>query len=122
MRTENDNGQERQPLLSDGSDPGSTESTNNSTVFWQCITIMVLVSISGCMIEAPQTRLYEKRICTDFYKEHNTCMTGDNGNIPESRCKCESIQGDLAMIFSRQGLFDLLASMAYERCHLKIDH
>lgn len=109
MSNENGSVHERQPLLSNNSK--STESASSYTTDWYtliwCMTVLVLISISGCMTEAPQTRLYESVICRDYYNTHYPSAIGDDGNVPEAMCKIESIQGDIAMILSYQKLINV---------------
>lgn len=74
------------------------------------MSVLVIISISGCMTEAPQIRLYESVVCRDYYTTHDPSAIRDDGTIPEASCKIESIQADLAVILSYQKLFNLVFS------------
>lgn len=53
------------------------------------------------------TRLYliEQALCRAHYQKVNPALIAPDGSVAEYRCKADSLQADVAMVF---GLFDIV--------------
>ena|SRR5438045_8591093 len=103
---------EDQPLLDsttvaipESSTPESSELL--SKLRNQSILVLLLISIAGCMVQAPQERLYESVICKQY---RDPLAIREHGEIPEMDCKENNIQNHLTMILAYQDGFDMFAS------------
>jgi hypothetical protein len=120
MRAENEDVlEENRPLLVPPVNLVSLDATWNrlSPTVLYCFVIMILVSTSYAIAEAPLYRLYESVICTKYYREHDPSVIGKDGTVPEAMCKLDSIQQALAIILTKQVQFNFWACQ-YMSFHL----
>ncbi|KAF8537766.1 major facilitator superfamily domain-containing protein [Trichophaea hybrida] len=70
-----------------------------------CAVLIVTLFIAVFLSAAPQLRLIESIICSNYYRENDRRIFNENGNIPEQYCKVDSIQEELAFLNGFQTLF-----------------
>ena len=66
---------------------------------------------------APKVRLLESAICQRHYLAHDPSRVDDNGNVPETECKLNTIQSELAILRAGmsvlEGLVGVLVALPY---------
>ncbi|EKG10419.1 Major facilitator superfamily [Macrophomina phaseolina MS6] len=60
-------------------------------VFGVIIALLVIVDFAGCMLEAPQTDIFEKIICDKYYASSSSAAAGRD-------CTVHAVQGELALV------------------------
>lgn len=73
-----------------------------------CILMIAVIDMGAFLADPPKTRIFEANICLSYYREHDASAIGDDGSVPEQRCKIDAVQQKLAMIFGWQDTFDAL--------------
>jgi hypothetical protein len=77
-----------------------------------CAVLIVTLFIAVFLSAAPQLRLIESIICSNYYRENDRRIFNENGNIPEQYCKVDSIQEELAFLNGFQTLFSNIPGAA----------
>ena len=54
----------------------------------------------------PLNRVIERRLCHDYYIQHDNSLIGSDGTIPEKLCKIDEVQKSLAAI---QGVMETIS-------------
>jgi hypothetical protein len=119
MVTDNGASSEDDPLLNPRPLhlPDASRDQATKTVFWGLL-VMAFISMSYSFIEAPLYRLYETNLCKRYYREHNPLVIGLDAEIPEEKCKLDSIQQDLAILLTKQVQINLWACK-YSEAYLR---
>ncbi|KAG6360864.1 hypothetical protein INS49_011931 [Diaporthe citri] len=65
--------------------------------------LLLLVNLSASLYQLPLNRVVEKRLCQEYYSQHDPSVIGPDGNIDEKLCKADPIQAGLGRI---QGFMD----------------
>jgi len=63
-----------------------------------CGLLFFVVDFASYMRVAPKTRMFEMAFCRDYYQKVNPGVIDGNGEVPESLCKIEEIQQELALL------------------------
>jgi hypothetical protein len=67
------------------------------------LTLLLLVNLATSVYQLPLNRVIERRLCHEFYTEHDPSQIGHDGSIGEEQCKIDQVQKGLAWI---QGAMD----------------
>jgi hypothetical protein len=70
-----------------------------------CIAIAIIADIGEYLFLAPQVRLFESVICTDYYLREDHSLVGRDGSVLEKFCKVDPVQDKVAMILGWQSSF-----------------
>lgn len=70
---------------------------------WPLIVLLILVHLSTVVYTLPLNRLIELRLCQTYYARHDPSLIAPDGAIPESLCKIDDVQQQLAWL---QGIMD----------------
>jgi hypothetical protein len=70
---------------------------------WPLIVLLILVHLSTVLYTLPLNRVIELRLCQTYYALHDPSSIAPNGSIPESLCKIDGVQRQLAWL---QGIMD----------------
>lgn len=65
--------------------------------------LLLLVNLSASLYQLPLNRVVERRLCQEYYSQHDPSVIGPDGNIDEKLCKADPIQAGLGRI---QGFMD----------------
>lgn len=65
--------------------------------------LLLLVNLSASLYQLPLNRVVERRLCHEYYSEHDPSVIGPDGSIEEKLCKADPIQAGLGRI---QGFMD----------------
>ncbi|KAH8668425.1 major facilitator superfamily transporter [Xylariales sp. PMI_506] len=67
------------------------------------LALLLLVNLAASLYQLPLSRVIERRVCREYYAQHDPSQLGPNGEVPEILCKLDDIQKDLAWV---QGAMD----------------
>ncbi|KAK6819508.1 hypothetical protein PG987_015991 [Apiospora arundinis] len=67
------------------------------------LILLFLVNFSQSLSSLPLNRVIERRLCREYYEEHDRSRIGHDGTVPEEFCKVDEVQRGLAWI---QGAVD----------------
>lgn len=73
--------------------------------------IILLVETGNAMTTGPTTRIYEAIACKSYYEATDPSQIGSDGQVPESLCKGNEVQGEVAIVKGYGELFDGVASI-----------
>jgi hypothetical protein len=59
------------------------------------LALMVLVNLAWSLYQLPLNRVIERRLCREFYLQHDPSKIDDHGNVPETACKLDEVQKGL---------------------------
>ncbi|KAI1813575.1 major facilitator superfamily domain-containing protein [Poronia punctata] len=76
-----------------------------------CIAIAIVAEIGEYLYTAPRVRLFESVSCTQYYLEHDPSKVLPDGSVPESLCKIDQIQDEVASVLGWQLFFDSIPAM-----------
>lgn len=62
------------------------------------LALLLLVNLAASLYQLPLNRLVERRLCHEYYEEHQPSARNPDDNIPEELCKLNGIQQDLGWI------------------------
>lgn len=65
--------------------------------------LLLLVNLSASLYQLPLNRVVERRLCREYYSQHDPSAIKANGDIDEKLCKADPIQAGLGRI---QGVMD----------------
>ncbi|KAG8162542.1 hypothetical protein KVR01_008307 [Diaporthe batatas] len=65
--------------------------------------LLLLVNLSASLYQLPLNRVVERRLCQEYYSQHDPSVIGPTGDIDERLCKADAIQAGLGRI---QGVMD----------------
>lgn len=65
--------------------------------------LLLLVNLSASLYQLPLNRVVERRLCQEYYSQHDPSAIKPNGDIDEKLCKADPIQAGLGRI---QGVMD----------------
>lgn len=71
-----------------------------SLEFWLCCSLMFLVQLGCAILGAPSPKLLEMSVCREYLKNHEPDSIPSDGNIPESTCKTDVIQGQFVFLLT----------------------
>lgn len=110
---------ERRPLLADDGEEGvlqtpqdaiTTRNDGPEKTIWKPIIFIffhtLISDIAYFVAIAPQTRLFEDIVCTEYYAE-----LGGIGHPDESQCKIKAVQGPVAELIGMQTFFNGLVGI-----------
>ncbi|ORY67034.1 major facilitator superfamily transporter [Pseudomassariella vexata] len=60
--------------------------------------LLLLVNLAISLYQLPLNRVIERRLCREYYTQHNPSAIGREGNVAEELCKIDEVQQDLAWI------------------------
>ncbi|KAK8059925.1 MFS general substrate transporter [Apiospora saccharicola] len=67
------------------------------------LILLFLVNFTQSLSSLPLNRVIERRLCREYYTEHDRSRIGHDGTVPEELCKIDDVQRGLAWI---QGAVD----------------
>lgn len=110
---------ERRPLLADDGEEGvpqtqqgaiTTRNDGPEKTIWKPIIFIffhtLISDIAYFVAIAPQTRLFEDIVCTEYYAD-----IGGIGHPDESQCKIKEVQGPVAELIGMQSFFNGLVGI-----------
>ncbi len=62
------------------------------------LVLLVLVNLSWSLYQLPLIRVIERRLCREYYLEHNPDLLGPGGDVEEHLCKINEVQKGLGWI------------------------
>lgn len=65
--------------------------------------LLLLVNLSASLYQLPLNRVVERRLCQEYYSQHDPSVITPDGDIDENLCKTDPIQAGLGRI---QGVMD----------------
>lgn len=69
------------------------------------LSLLLLVNLAASLYQLPLNLVVEKRLCLDYYLEHDPSQIGAGGIIDEALCKIDPVQKGLGWI---QGMMDTI--------------
>ncbi|PSR90884.1 major facilitator superfamily domain-containing protein [Coniella lustricola] len=75
------------------------------TVVAAVLSLLLLVNLAASLYQLPLNLVIEKRLCLDYYLEHDRSQIGAGRNIDEALCKIDPVQKGLGWI---QGTMDTI--------------
>lgn len=60
------------------------------------LTLLLLVNLATSLYQLPLNRVVERRLCHDYYGEHDPSVIDPDGDITENLCKINDVQKGLA--------------------------
>ncbi|KAI1304371.1 major facilitator superfamily domain-containing protein [Xylaria venustula] len=118
-----DGNAETQPLLPAGGPGGnavkpSSLPSHQTRCTWPwiyvvlcCIAIAIVSEIGEYLYTAPRVRLFEAVSCTRYYLQHDPSVVRPDGSVPESLCKVNPVQDEVASILGWQLFFDSIPAI-----------
>ncbi|KAI0391243.1 major facilitator superfamily domain-containing protein [Xylariaceae sp. FL0594] len=76
-----------------------------------CIAVAITAEIGEYLYTAPRVRLFESVSCTRYYLEHDPSVVGPDGSVPESLCKINPVQNEVASVLGWQLFFDSIPAI-----------
>lgn len=67
--------------------------------------LLLLVNLAASLYQLPLNLVIERRLCLEYYRQHDPSQIGHDGNIAESLCKVDEVQQGLGWI---QGTMDTI--------------
>ncbi|KUI62778.1 hypothetical protein VP1G_09900 [Cytospora mali] len=67
--------------------------------------VLLLVNLAASLYQLPLNRVVERRLCQEFYSEHDPSKLGPDGSVEEELCKVDVVQQGLGRI---QGAMDTI--------------
>lgn len=67
------------------------------------LSLLLLVNLSASLYQLPLNRVVERRLCREYYSQHDPSAIRPDGSIDEELCKIDSVQASLGRI---QGFMD----------------
>jgi hypothetical protein len=67
------------------------------------VFLLLLVNLAASLYQLPLNRVVERRLCREYYLEHDPSVIGPDGDVGEDLCKVNEVQEHLAWI---QGVMD----------------
>lgn len=99
---------EGSPLLKSSSSHQSRVDNRDNSKYvniYLLLTIVAGIDFSMFMLSLPLTRVYEGITCYGYYAAHEPGRFKDPASIPETLCKLEDIQEELAIVKGYEALF-----------------
>ncbi len=99
--TESDNDGDAEPVLppsAPGMGPGARASLSAWRGIGPVLLLVILVNLSRSLYQLPLNRVIERRICREYYLEHDPSVLDPDGNVEEGLCKGDEIQQGLGWI------------------------
>jgi MFS family permease len=72
------------------------------------ILLFAVIDVGVGLADAPKTRIFETNICLRYYQQNDPTAIDPHDTVPETECKIDAIQQELAMIFGWQETFDAI--------------
>lgn len=69
------------------------------------LSLLLLVNLAASLYQLPLNRVIERRLCREYYVEHDPAAIQPDGSIKEELCKIDAVQQGLGWI---QGTMDTL--------------
>lgn len=69
------------------------------------LSLLLLVNLAASLYQLPLNRVIERRLCQEYYAEHDPAVIQPDGSIREELCKIDFVQQGLGWI---QGTMDTL--------------
>lgn len=69
------------------------------------LALLLLVNLAASLYQLPLNRVVERRLCQEYYSEHDPSVIGPDGNVKEELCKVDPVQQGLGWT---QGTMDTL--------------
>ncbi|KAI1846331.1 hypothetical protein JX266_007536 [Neoarthrinium moseri] len=76
-----------------------------------CITLSLVSDTGDYLYTAPRIRLLESVACTQFYLQYDPSLVGRDGYVPETLCKVDPVQNELASVMGWQLFFDSIPAI-----------
>jgi len=76
-----------------------------------CIVVAITSEVGEYLYTAPRVRLFESVSCTRYYLEHDPSVVGPDGSVPESLCKINPVQDEVASVLGWQLFFDSIPAI-----------
>lgn len=67
--------------------------------------VLLLVNLAASLYQLPLNRVVERRLCREFYSQHDPSKLGPDGSVEEELCKVDAVQQGLGRI---QGAMDTI--------------
>jgi hypothetical protein len=89
---------------SDSPEPQITARTRPpKAVVGALLALLLLVNLAASLYQLPLNRVIERRLCREYYAEHDPSLVGHDGDVSEDLCKVDDVQKGLAWV---QGAMD----------------
>jgi hypothetical protein len=69
------------------------------------ILILAVADLGDAIFRSARLFLIEQALCRDYYRIEDPAIIAPDGSVEEYRCKSDSLQADVSMVY---GLFDVL--------------
>lgn len=69
------------------------------------LSLLLLVNLAASLYQLPLNRVIERRLCHEYYVDHDPAVIQPDGSISEELCKIDVVQQGLGWI---QGMMDTL--------------
>lgn len=79
------------------------------------LSLLLLVNLAASLYQLPLNRVIERRLCREYYAEHDPTVIQHDGSIREELCKIDVVQQGLGWI---QGTMDTLWVVGGMMCPL----
>lgn len=78
------------------------------TIAIYCLLLTLLLEIFDMILITPQIALFQRSICSRYYRQHGLVAAGQGYPIPENGCQVKAVQQELAIVRGWKGFFDCL--------------
>ncbi|KAI1148904.1 major facilitator superfamily domain-containing protein [Nemania diffusa] len=76
-----------------------------------CVALAIVSEVGEYLYTAPRVRLFESVSCTRYYLEHDPSVIRPDGSVPESLCKVNPVQDEVASVLGWQLFFDSIPAI-----------
>ena len=78
--------------------PSIRRTTSRSRGIGPFLVLVALVNLSWSLYQLPLIRVIERRLCREYYLEHDPDLIGPGGDVEEHLCKINEVQQGLGWI------------------------
>jgi hypothetical protein len=75
------------------------------TAIGMALATLLLVNLAMSLYQLPLNRVVERRLCRDYYVDHDPTQIGRDGSVEEHLCKIDAVQKSLGSI---QGVMETI--------------
>ncbi|KAK2848563.1 hypothetical protein FQN49_005599, partial [Arthroderma sp. PD_2] len=108
LESEEDDGE---PILAQPETVTVKRDINQTKFIFLCIIVLFTLEFAAFFDFIPQTRLFEVITCRNYFDEHHPDRFPYAQDIPESECKINAVQSEVAYIQALAASFDALPSI-----------
>jgi hypothetical protein len=83
----------------------STKMSSQWRAMLPVMLILAVADLGDAIFRSARLFLIEQALCRDYYRIEDPAVIAPDGSVGEYRCKSDSLQADVSMVY---GLFDVV--------------